>query len=148
MTDATQVVFKPTTVTRLLFVGGGCALAVLFAWLALTDEVLWLVAFACGCGMAIEGVQARVLVDVGEGRIISSRALRSTMVKMEDVAAVRVPRWGPVVLRLRDGSKTRSGIWPGQVVTGLYANRLDPDSLAVRLAEIIEVPLEADWGSG
>lgn len=65
---------------------------------------------------------------------------------IDDIVNVRVPSWGPVALTLRPGApKPGGGIWPGQVLTGIYADHRGRDGVASELASVLNVPVVSVW---
>lgn len=139
-------VFRPSLFQRTLFVAAGGVGVASMAVLAITNSPVWIVFAFCAVLVSFEGVRAKVVVDRAIGEVASTRAFRRSVVAAADVVNVRVPPWGPVAITLREGaSKAGGGVWPGQVLTGLYAAHRGTDSVAARLADALGVPVVSVW---
>lgn len=138
-----RAVFRLAIEQRILYCGIGVAGGALMVFLAASNSVGWLVGAVCAVFVVLEGVRTHVEIDRDRGEVISVRALRRSVVRIEDVSAVRVPPWGPIALMIRDGAvKEGGGIWPNQLLTGLSTARRGGDStVAGRLAAAIGVPV-------
>lgn len=141
-----SLVFRPSLLQRALFVAAGAGGVVLMAVFAITNSPGWIVGELCAVTVILEGLRTNVVVDRANGEVTSTRAFRRSVVATADVVNVRVPPWGPVALTLREGaSKAGGGVWPGQVLTGLYAAHRGTDTVANRLAEALGVPVVSVW---
>jgi hypothetical protein len=124
----------------------GIGSTLLFGYLGLTDAVGFLLFAGLGPLLVIEGLRARIVVDQVARTESSTLVFRAWHGSFSDVENVRVPPWGPIILTLRqDTSASSRGIWPGQVLTSVYADRSGSDGRAARLAELIGVPLVSVW---
>lgn len=143
LSAAPRTVFRLTIEQRILYWGIGAAGGTLMVFLAATNSIAWLVGAVCAVFVALEGARTRVEVDRDCGQVISFRAMRRSVVRIEDVSAVRVPPWGPIALMLCDGAvKEGGGIWPNQLLTGLSTERRGGESsVAGQLAVAIGVPV-------
>lgn len=125
---------------------GGAVAAAMFGFVAVTDDPLFAVFLLLCPVIFLEGLRAEIIVDVDQGTISSQRAIRCWMGRVEDIATIRVPPWGPIALMLRPGvSKSGVGLWPGQILTGVYADRRGSGGRACQLAEALGVEVSSVW---
>ena len=111
-----------------------------------TDSPGWIVFGLCAVAVILEGVRTNVVVDRASGEVASTRAFRRSVVASADVVSVRVPAWGPIALTLReDATRAGGGVWPGQILTGLYATHREGDPVTAQLAKALEVPIVSVW---
>lgn len=142
----TSTVTLRSNVARAVFMACGVGATLLLGYLAVTDTVGIVVFAALGPLVFVEGLRARIVVDPASRTISSTRAFRTWHGSFGDIENVRVPPWGPIILTLREGSSASSrGMWPGQVLTSVYADRTGSDGRAARLAGLIGVPLVSVW---
>lgn len=138
--------FRPSALQRALFVAIGLAGTVLFVGLGLANSPAMALFAIPAVVVIFEGLRARVDLDLDHRVVASSRAIRRTVVPIDDIVNVRVPPWGPVALTLRPGApKPGGGIWPGQVLTGIYADHRGADGVASELASLLNVPVVSVW---
>ena len=140
------VVFRLGAVGRVAMVGTGLGGIVLFLGLGLVNSPAMALFAVPAVVVVLEGIRAHVVVDLDCGTVASSRAIRRTVVPISDIVNVRVPPWGPIALTLRPGApKPGGGIWPGQVLTGIYADHRGRDGVANDLAAVLGVPVVSVW---
>jgi hypothetical protein len=140
------VLFVPTFLHRAAWVGFGLGGIVICLGSALIDSPGWLFFVVPAAFVVLEGLHAQVEVDLDRRVVISARAVRQSVVPIGDIVNVRVPPWGPIVLTLRpDAPKPGPGLWPGQVVTGLYTDHRGRDGVARALASELHVPVVSIW---
>ena len=143
--------FAPSASQRVATIGGGIAVIAVILHIAWNEQggSSWLVFTPLGAVIVLEGVRARVVVDRDSGVVRSTRAFVTLVVAIDEIAAVHIPPWGPIQLRLLAGHERsflrRLGPWKGQVGTGLYAHRHGADAVALKLSRTIGVPLESSW---
>jgi hypothetical protein len=144
--SAESLVFRPPLRQRVLTVAAGIGGGVLMTVGAVVESPVFLLFAMCAVSVIVEGIRTDVVVDFTNGQVTSTRAFRRCVVAMADVVNVRVPPWGPLALTLRKGtSKTGGGIWPGQVLTGLYSGHQGSDPIVYRLAAALGVPVVSVW---
>lgn len=144
--DSGVATFRPSAFQRALFVAIGLGGSVLFVGLGLANSPAMAVFAIPAVVVIFEGLRAHVDVDLDRQVVVSSRAFRRTVVPIDDIVNVRMPLWGPVALTLRAGApKPGGGIWPGQVLTGIYADHRGRDGVASELASVLNVPVVSVW---
>ena len=94
----------------------------------------------------LDGARAVIVVDLDQGMVSSQRAIRRWTGRIDDIASVRVPPWGPIALMLRPGvPKGGGGLWPGQILTGVYADRRGGEGRAAQLAAVLGLDVSSVW---
>jgi hypothetical protein len=143
-------VFAPPPGQRLGFVGAALAAGGLFVWSAWSASDLRMLVFTLLVPVIVlEGLRTRVVVDQERRLVRSTRAIRTRTVSFDEVAAVYVPAWGPLSLRLvAPAEPSFAQRWSPRglvVLTGLYGHQQGAGNVARRLARAIGVPLESMW---
>jgi len=124
----------------------GVVAAAAFGYIAVTDDPLFALFLLLCPIIVLEGLRAAVIVDIEKGTISSQRAIRCWTGRIEDIENIRVPPWGPIALTLRQGvPKVGGGLWPGQVLTGVYADRRGTEGRAAQLAALLAVEVASVW---
>jgi len=145
--QCTVGVFRPSPLHRAFFMISGVGFMIFVLAAAASDSPGWLVFAPCAVVVLLEGVRARVAIDVERREVLSCRAFRGSAFRMSEIENVRVPPWGPVIFTLREGAaKVNGGLWSGQIQTGLYSkHRGGSDTVAGRLAHALDVPVVSVW---
>ena len=131
---------------RVLFMTSGLVASAVFAVIAVTQELFFGLFIPLCLIVVLDGARAVIVVDVEEGMVSSQRAIRRWTGRIEDIASVRVPPWGPIALMLRPGvPKAGSGLWPGQILTGVYADRRGSEGRAAQLAAVAGLEVSSVW---
>jgi hypothetical protein len=124
----------------------GVLAAAFFGVIAVADDPLFAVFILLCPVLFLEGLRAEVVIDIEHRTISSQRAIRRWTGRIEDIEIIRVPPWGPIALVLRPGvAKAGGGLWPGQILTGVYADRRGSKGRAVQLAEALGLEVASVW---
>jgi hypothetical protein len=139
-------VFRPPLLQRAVWVAIGLGGVAFFLGSAVIDSPGWAVFVVPAVFIVLAGLHAQVEVHLDRRVVISSGAIRRSVVPIDDIVNVRVPPWGPIALTLRPGAPKRgSDLWPGQVVTGIYSDHRGRDGVARALASMLHVPVVSIW---
>lgn len=140
-----EVVFRPSRLQRLGFDVVAVVGLLVIAIGVRQDSFVWLLFLVPCVAVIVEQVRTRVVIDRVAGVVRTTRILRTRCVAIDDVVAVRVPPWGPVLLTLRDAASWNGVNWPGQISTGIQVPHRGADTVAHRLADALGVPVESVW---
>lgn len=124
----------------------GVVAAAVFAVVAVTRDPLFGLFIPLCPVVFLEGARAAIVVDLEQGTVSSQRAIRRWTGRVEDIASIRVPPWGPIALMLQPGAtRAGGGLWPGQILTGVYADRRGSDGRAAQLAAALGLDVSSVW---
>lgn len=144
--DVESVVHFRSNGERVAFMIGGAAAGAVFGFIAVTDDPVFALFLLLCPVVFLEGLRAEVVVDLRRGTISSQRAIRRWTGRIEDIETIRVPPWGPIALMLRPGvAKAGGGLWPGQILTGVYGDRRGSAGRAVQLADVLGLEVASVW---
>ncbi len=137
-------VFRSSAPIRTSFVLLGLVGAGLFLVKYVASGDVVFAAFVPLCiPVVLEGLRSRVVVRVGSGEVVSTRAFLTRRCRAEDITSIWVPAWGPVGLILRapaDPLRAQAD----RLITGLYTTKASA-SETYRLAALLGVPLRSSW---
>ena len=144
--DIDSVVRFRSNGERVAFMIVGVAAGAVFGFIAVTDDPLFGLFLLLCPVVFLEGLRAEIVVDLGQGTISSQRAIRRWTGRIEDIENIRVPPWGPIALMLRPGiAKAGGGLWPGQILTGVYADQRGSAGRALQLADVLGLEVTSVW---
>jgi len=127
-------------------VGVGAAVAAGLLLLAFSGWVPFALFGILGALALADMLRSEVTIDLDRRIVFSRRAVRTWSGAFEDIANVRVPPWGPVLLTLDPDRRTRgTGPWRGQVATGVYAQRTGSNGQACQIADLLGVEVVSVW---